>query len=89
MASDGLYVAGAVRPQQHDCLTAMSMECHLHTSASRSYSPPPSGWPTGSLHPKHHSMRSKYITGKRCSIRPGRGAYRADLAPAGFNTAPP
>ena len=30
----------------------------------------------------------QYATGMRCSIRPGRGAYRADLAPVGFNTAP-
>ena len=43
--------------------------------------------PTALPH-SHLSMRSKYITGTRCSIRPGRGAYRADLAPVGFNTAP-
>ena len=30
----------------------------------------------------------QYKAGARCSIRPGRGAYRADLAPVGFNTAP-
>ncbi|MEI6788704.1 MAG: hypothetical protein WCL49_09530 [bacterium] len=36
----------------------------------------------------HLSMRSAIQTGVRCSIRPVRGAYRADLAPDGFNTAP-
>jgi hypothetical protein len=30
----------------------------------------------------------QYITGVRCSIRPVRGSFLADLAPGGFNTAP-
>ena len=34
-----------------------------------------------------HALR-QIQTGVRCSIRPVRGAYRADLAPDGFNTAP-
>ena len=41
-----------------------------------------------SLPHSHLSMRSAIQTGVRGSIRPGRGAYRADLAPVGFNTAP-
>ena len=34
------------------------------------------------------SCAPQYEIGMRCSIRPGRGAYRADLAPVGVNTAP-
>ena len=34
-----------------------------------------------------HALR-QIQAGVRCSIRPVRGAYRADLAPGGFNTAP-
>jgi hypothetical protein len=37
--------------------------------------------------PSHHALR-QIQAGARCSIRPVRGAYRADLAPVGFNTAP-
>jgi len=35
----------------------------------------------------HHALR-QIPTGARCSIRPVRGSYLADLAPGGFNTAP-
>jgi hypothetical protein len=41
-----------------------------------------------SLPHSHLTMRFAIQTGARCSIRPGQGAYRADLAPVGFNTAP-
>jgi hypothetical protein len=68
-------------------LRASSAVC----SAVRTICPvPPNVGPVqiAALPHSHLSMRSAIQTGARCSIRPVRGAYRADLAPGGFNTAP-
>jgi hypothetical protein len=68
-------------------LRAWSAVC----SAVRTICPvPPDVGPVqiAALPHSHLSMRSAIQTGARCSIRPVRGAYRADLAPVGFNTAP-
>ena len=71
----------------------------IHRYAHRALSVPLSGrhsrfrltavlsMPTALPH-SHLTMRSAIQIGVRCSIRPVRGAYRADLAPGGFNTAP-
>jgi hypothetical protein len=69
-------------------LRASSAVC---SSERTSFPVPPYGGPVHAARsppqPSHHALR-KIQTGARCSIRPVRGAYRADLAPVGFNTAP-
>ena len=65
--------------------------CAVCSSERTSFSVPPNGGPV-------HADRSpptaispcapQYETGVRCSIRPVRGSFLADLAPGGFNTAP-
>jgi len=58
-----------------------------YSSACRSYSLPSSGWPTGSLHHKHHSMRfAKYkpecgVQSVRCEARTALISHRADSTP--------
>ena len=59
-------------------LRASSVTC---ASACRSYSPPSSGWPTGSLRPKHHSMRSAIQYKPECCLRVPVPGLRSFLAP--------
>ena len=74
-------LASATRPSvslltPQSQLRASSVTC---SSACRSYSPPSSGWPTGSLHLKRHSMRSantKPVRRLRVSV-PGARSYLA------------
>ena len=59
-------------------LRVSSVTC---ASASRSYSPPSSGWPTGSLRPKHHSMRSAIQCKPESCLRVPVPGLRSFLAP--------
>jgi len=59
-------------------LRASSVTC---ASACRSYSPPSSGWPTGSLRPKHHSMRFAIQYKPECCLRVPVPGLRSFLAP--------
>jgi len=68
-------------------LRASSVTC---SSACRSYSLPSSGWPTGSLHHKRHSMRSQDklecgVQSVRCEARTALISPRTDSTPLQFS----
>jgi hypothetical protein len=76
-------VSSATRPSvsllsPYAQLRASSVTC---ASACRSYSPPSSGWPTGSLRPKHHSMRFAIQYQPECCLRVPVPGLRSFLAP--------